>query len=148
MYHIKKFNNKNNKNNNNLNESVINSSSFLKIKVKTRCKSFLFDKFPNDAFIVVLNKTGQVIIYEKKHKIAFNNLREVISLFGSKFLHYPLSETGIGNDLFDYYFDKTGLEIREIYKYNLFDDNNDNNNVSNNVSNDDIIINNNEKIQK
>jgi len=104
-----------------LNESVINISNFSKIKLKVPCILKIFEKFPKYSFIVVLDDNGKVIIYERKNKITFNNLREVVSLFGSRFFKYPLSETGIGKPLIDFYEKESGLKIREIYMYDLSD---------------------------
>ena len=101
---------------------VINSKTFdSKIKVKSKCKKKIFEIYPKDSFIVVLDDTGKVIIYENSRiqKNTFNNLREVIELFGSEFFKYPLSNTTIGENIINYYESKTGLKIREIYKYNF-----------------------------
>jgi len=100
-------------------ESVINSRSFSEIKVKIPCKKKLYEEYPDQSFIVVLNSSGKVIIYEKGYKNTFNNLREVVSLFGSKFFNHSIVGTEFGDNLKKYYEDKTGLEVRDIYKIKL-----------------------------
>jgi len=98
-------------NNELLKESVINSKSFLGIKVKTPCKKKIFDEYVNDSFIFVLNKNGKVVVYEKGGKNTFNNLREYVTLFGSKFFKNPISNTDLGKQLKDYYEKNTGCDI-------------------------------------
>jgi hypothetical protein len=100
---------------------VLNSKSFQTVKVKGPCKKGIFEMFPDSAFIVVLDDTGKVIVYEKNVKNTFKNLREVISLFGSKFFKYSILEgdhaTEYGPLLKDFYEKSTGLKVRNIYKY-------------------------------
>lgn len=102
-----------------LKESVIGTLSFKKIIIKNKCKKKIFDLYPNDSFIIVLNETGKVIVYDKKFKNAFNNLNEVISLFGSHFFYHPISKTELGSNLIEYYEKNTNCKIREIYKFKL-----------------------------
>ena len=99
--------------------SVINTSNFKKIKVKKPCRKKIFDMYPEQSFIVVLDDNGKVIIYDEHQKNTFNNLRDVISLFGSDFFKKPISDTDIGKALIDYYEKSTGLKVREIYKCKL-----------------------------
>jgi len=100
-------------------ESVINSSSFNKIKVKGLCKKKVFEKFPGQSLIVVLDNDGKVVIYEDKHKNTFTNLREVVSLFGSKFFKHSLLDTDEGQEIKEFYESRTGLKVRDIYKDKL-----------------------------
>lgn len=111
---VRRFNSKNK-----LNEAVINTKSFMGIKVKAPCKKKLFEEFPNDAFIIVFDDTGKVIIYDEKHKNTFNNLREVVELFGSKFFKYSILGSEFGDKLKEFYETKTGMKIRNIYKYDI-----------------------------
>jgi len=100
-------------------ESVINTSSFNKIKVKALCKKNIFETYPGYSFIVVLDNGGKVIIYDDKHKNSFQNLREVVGLFGSKFFKDSMLGTDEGEELKNFYETKTGLKIRDIYKLKI-----------------------------
>jgi len=100
-------------------ESVINTATFNKIKVMGSCKKKVFDKFTGQSLIVVLDNDGKVVIYEDKHKNTFTNLREVVSLFGSKFFKHSLLDTEEGKEIKEFYENRTGLKIRDIYIYEL-----------------------------
>jgi phage regulator Rha-like protein len=100
-------------------ESVINTSTFTKIKVKTLCKKKIFDKYKDLSIIIVLDNNGKVVVYEDKHKNTFTNLREVVGLFGSEFFKNSLLETDEGKEIKEFYENRTGLKVRDIYKDKL-----------------------------
>jgi len=100
-------------------ESVINTASFTKIKVKGLCKKKIFDKYKGLSLIIVLEDDGKVVIYEDKHKNTFTNLREVVSLFGSKFFKHSLLDSEEGMEIQEFYESRTGLKVRDIYGYKL-----------------------------
>ena len=98
---------------------IINTRSFSSIKVKARCKKKLFEVFKDYSFIVVLDETGVVILYERKGKTTFKNLREFISLFGSRFFKGRITDSELGMGLIKYYEYRTNIKVRDIYKYKI-----------------------------
>ena len=98
---------------------VINTRSFSDIKVDAPCKKKLFEIYKNDSFIVVLDKTGAVVLYERKGRTSFKNLRDFISLFGSDFFKGKITNTGLGKGLMRYYESLTNVRVRDIYKYKI-----------------------------
>ena len=99
-----------------INENVINSKNFKSIKIKTKCTITIFEKYPNESFIFVLEKNGKVIIYEKNHKNTFTNLREVIGLFGSDFFDHSIINEPHGIKIKESFENNTGLSVRNIYQ--------------------------------
>lgn len=102
-----------------LNESIINTKSFKNIKVKAPCHDKIFNVYPNMSFIIVLDKGGSVVLYENGSKNTFKNLREFISLFGSKFFRHSIKETNIGMEIIKQFEESTGSSVRDIYMYDL-----------------------------
>lgn len=99
---------------------IINSKTFKKnIKVKGKCRKKIFEEYPNDSFIIVLDNNGKVVVYERTTKNIYSNLKEFISLFGSKFFKNKITDENIGMELKEYYEKKTGQTVRNIYKYNF-----------------------------
>jgi len=100
-------------------EAVINSASFNKIKAVGPCQKKIFELFPNDAFIVVFDQGGKVVIYEESGRNSFDNLREVVSLFGSRFFNHSVLKKEYGQLMIDFYEKGTGIKVRDIYQYEL-----------------------------
>ncbi len=100
-----------------LKEAILNSKSFNTMKIKGFCEKSIFDIYENDGFVIVIDNNGKTILYENGSRNTFENLREFIELFGSKFLKHSILDTERGRRIKKIYEDTTGLIVRNIYQY-------------------------------
>lgn len=104
-----------------MNESIImNSNDFNNFEIVEDfyCDFNIFDLFPNDSFIIILNNDICYIYTKNRKREKYSDITLIEKKFNKDFKKLSIKNTQIGETIKDQYEILSGLIIKDIIKFN------------------------------